>query len=479
MSEPRGLDCKSVVLEGWVVVRGTGELGGTVEYLYWSNRRISRFLEDNNLAVPPVTRTVTTPSLSWLPTFSRSTTSSGSLRPQVAKVIERSLGQIAVSRFNSPGPIKYAKGTSTVVFGQFKTWLVKPTRQPAVMFTAVDYDRRNQGSVAVCLFGSMENFPEYVQSSGPGIDGGLLTEGWVASSAPAVYNFIASHGTQLDDPYFDPEDMAVEALKIANSQGMSHAAEDTELGLNEPWRRAFTYGDAREAQWLAQIYLDVDLLTTDEGCRYGFRRVLVGAPLWIRTPDPRAIRLYATSDDVEITAPRKKQVEQKTTQPIAAPQPNLNDLEEASHVTARYPQSDDYQPQSVPIDSPLRPTVTIPFHIYRLLNAGFTAHMAAWAAEQVEVDAKYRILHLGDPFGTVFAWVWSYDKDEAMIMLADYMAALRGFEPLVGSIDPPIRLDEVLRALRPALPSRFSDYDEVVAMARLKVRKYYGADPNA
>jgi hypothetical protein len=117
--------------------------------------------------------------------------------------------------------------------------------------------------------------------------------------------------------------------------------------------------------------------------------------------------------------------------------------------------------------------------VYRLLKGGFTAHMAAWAAEQVRVDAKNRILHLGDPFGTAFAWVWSYDKDEAMIMLADYLAALRGSEPLVGATDPPIRLDEVLRALRPALPSRFSDYDEVVKMARLKVRKYYGADPNA
>ena len=125
------------------------------------------------------------------------------------------------------------------------------------------------------------------------------------------------------------------------------------------------------------------------------------------------------------------------------------------------------------------PTVTIPFHIYRVLLGGFTANMASWAAEQVEVDAEHRLLHLGDPFGTAFAWVWSYDKDEAMIMLADYLAALRGSEPLIGEIDPPIRLDEVLRALRLALPSRFNDYDEVVTMASLKVRKYYGADPNA
>lgn len=457
-------------------VRGIGELGGTVEYLYWSSRRVGRFLEDNNLVVQPVTRTITTPSLSWLPTFSRSTTSAGSLHPQVAKIIESSLGQIAVTRFNAPGPIKYAKGTGTVVFGPFKTWLVKPTRQPAVMFTVADYDRRNRGSVAVCLFGSMDNFPEYVQSAGPGFGGGQFAEAWVSSSAPAVYNFIASHGTRLDDPYYMPEDMAVEALKIAYEQGLFGADTDEELGINEPWKRAFTYGDAREAQWLAQIYLDVDLLTTDDGLRYGFRRVLVGAPLWIRTPDPRAIRLYATSDNIEVAAPRRIRTKQAVTKAIASPQSSTDDLGEASHVT--YPQSDHREPQEVPVDSPGQ-TVTIPFHIYRLLLGGFAANMASWAAEQVEVDAEHRLLHLGDPFGTAFAWVWSYDKDEAMIMLADYLAALRASEPLIGEIDPPIRLDEVLRALRLALPSRFNDYDEVVTMARLKVRKYYGADPNA
>ena len=465
------------------MVRCIGELGGTVEYLYWSNRRVNRFLEDNDLIVPPVTRTVTSPSLSWLPTFSRSTTSPRSPRPQAAKIIERSLGQIAVSRFNSPGPIKYARGTSTVVFGQFKTLPFKPARQPAVIFTSMDYDEQDQGSVAVCLFGSMDNFPEYVQSGGPGFDGGLLTEGWVSSSARAVYNFLVSHGTQLDDPYFLPEDMAVEALKIAHHQGVCHAADGAELGINEPWRRAFTYGDTREAERLAQIYLDVDLLTTDEGRRYGFRRVLIGAPLWIRTPNPRAIRLYATTGDTEITASRILEAKQsamriKTMQAILSPQTKLNNHQEASHVSAVSPQSDNHKAQWVPVNPSPGPTVTIPVHVYRLLESGFTAHMAAWAAEQVRVDAKNRILHLGDPFGTAFAWVWSYDKDEAMIMLADYLAALRGSEPLVGAIDPPIRLDEVLRALRPALPSRFSDYDEVVSMARLKVRKYYGADPN-
>jgi hypothetical protein len=283
-----------------------GELGGTVEYLYWSSRRTSRFLEDNNLVVQPVTRTISSPPLRWLPTFSRSATSSGSFRPQVAKRIERALGQIAVTRFNAPGPIMYAKGMSTVVFGEFITWLVQPERQPAVMFTAVDYGRRDQKSVAICLYGSMDNFPEYVQSAGPGYDGGPLWEGWVSSSAPAIYNFIKSHGNQFDRP-FTPEFMAVEALKVADGQGIYKAVQDSELGTYKPWQRAFTYGDARRAEWLAQIYLDVDLQTTNDGSADGFHRVLIGAPLWIRTPNPRSIRLYATSNDPRVVADRKSQ----------------------------------------------------------------------------------------------------------------------------------------------------------------------------
>src|SRR5262249_17440864 len=131
-----------------VGVHAMGELGGTVEYLYWSARRTARFIEDNNLATQQVSRTITSPALSFLPTLSRTATSSGRLRLQVARAIERALGQIAVTRFDAPGPIKYAKGTSGVVFGEFKTWAVEPERQPAVMFTAVDYDRRDRGSVA-------------------------------------------------------------------------------------------------------------------------------------------------------------------------------------------------------------------------------------------------------------------------------------------------------------------------------------------
>src|SRR5262249_55667209 len=93
--------------------------------------------------------------------------------------------------------------------------------------------------------------------------------------------------------------------------------------------------------------------------------------------------------------------------------------------------------------------------------------------------ADNRIPHLGDNFGRVFAWTWNYDRDQAIILLSDYLGELRECHLLADYIDPPIRLDEVLRGLRLALPFGFSDYNEVVAMARRDVRKYYGEDPNA
>lgn len=66
-----------------------------------------------------------------------------------------------------------------------------------------------------------------------------------------------------------------------------------------------------------------------------------------------------------------------------------------------------------------------------------------------------------------------------MILLSDYMTELREGNPSSYEIDPPIRLDEVLAGLRLALPWGFDEYDEVVAMARREVRKYYDGDPNA
>jgi hypothetical protein len=183
------------------------------------------------------------------------------------------------------------------------------------MFTVVDYSRRYREAVAVCLFGSMDNFPEYIRESGP-----RTAQGWTSSAARSVFKYLKSHGRDIEgDGFLDTlGDMAYAALQIARDQGTYKGAWECTYGLDRPWERSYTYGDAVEAQWLAQIYLDMTLeeiyldMTREDreaGFEAGYdveglseeipyRRVLIGAPLWIRTPGPRAVRLYAHCDDL-------------------------------------------------------------------------------------------------------------------------------------------------------------------------------------
>jgi hypothetical protein len=345
------------------------------------------------------------------------------------------------------------------------------------MFTTADYDKGDRESVAICLYGSMDNFPEYVQEAGPG-----FRDGWVSSSAPAVYNFIKSHGKQFDDPYLEPEEMAVEALLIADGQGLSPAFSGDARGTDRAWERALTYGDAPKAQWLAQIYLDVDLLATESGRQDGFRRVLIGAPLWIRTPDPQAVDLYAMSNNPEILQARQTRARRRIIE-AGEPSPRAS----ADRIIDSYPGMPAFEVQEEEgeheEESSRAPrsglTIALPYRIYGALKDGFVKGEADWLMrEVVESSGDDRVLHLGDPFGRVFAWVWNDDKDDAVRMLSDYLAELREGHLLASQIDPPIRLDEVLGGLRLALPRGFSDYDEVVTKARREIRRYYGEDPN-
>jgi hypothetical protein len=379
------------------------------------------------------------------------------------------LGPIAVKRFNAPGRIKYAKGTSRVAFGEFKTWKVRPARQPAVMFTAVDYDKNDRGSVAICLYGSMDNFLEYVQAAGPG-----FRDGWFSSSAPEVYNFIKSHGEQFDAPYFDEADMAIQALLIADGQGLSGiftgGEHDNAIGFDRPWQRAFTYGDATGAEWLAQIYIDVDLAATDYGRVDGFRRILVGAPLWIRTRSPQAVDLYARSSTPHVVKDRR--IRAKWGNRIE--ENPLRSSADRSLGSTRFAVSE-FREEPQVAASNLMDMISVPRSIYAPPRTGFVEAEADYVKREIaEMSAEERILPIGTLFGRVFAWVWNRDHDDAIMMLADFLRQLMG-----GEVDPPIRLDEVLGDLRSALPRDFSDYDEVVTKARREVRNYLGVDPNA
>jgi hypothetical protein len=140
-----------------------GERGGVQRYIYWSERRVRALLNDQNVTVPDKQlRRWLTPSFGkFVPRFEQTNERQTATRPRLAKLVEETLGQVAVSDLDGPAPIHYAKGYSQVVFGKF---VVSNVAERALMFTTV----RTEGGteVAVCMFGSMDNYLDYVTAAG-------------------------------------------------------------------------------------------------------------------------------------------------------------------------------------------------------------------------------------------------------------------------------------------------------------------------
>ncbi|GAA2801591.1 hypothetical protein [Saccharopolyspora taberi] len=148
------------------------------------------------------------------------------------------------------------------------------------MYSKVETESGDQ--VAVYLFGSMDNPADFITESEPS------QKGWTASSAGDIELFLETG--EIDNGMFpdSAEDLAREAVEIACRQG------GTSPTRTDGYYRGFTYGETRDvAEWCAEIYWDVDLRDTPEGPEEGHTRVLVGAPLWVRTPSLRSIHLYS------------------------------------------------------------------------------------------------------------------------------------------------------------------------------------------
>lgn len=113
----------------------------------------------------------------------------------------------------------------------------------------------------------------------------------------------------------------------------------------------------------------------------------------------------------------------------------------------------------------------LPPNIRETLTSGFFAAEADWAIKSGAKRGQFD--HAGDPVGKIIAWLWRNNQDDAMMGLADYISQLRNHHPAAPS--PPITLDDVLGALRPAMPSNFIDYELLCAKARTDVPVYYGS----
>lgn len=127
-------------------------------------------------------------------------------------------------------------------------------------------------------------------------------------------------------------------------------------------------------------------------------------------------------------------------------------------------------------------TIEVPTRVYELLRAGFVRHWAHWQLQAQRASGGYKpgdVVHPGDPFGTVLAWLWSTDKDETALFVAEYLADLRVHDELAGEPGARIKLDDLLISLELALPDDVDEPDAMVAWLCSRVPKYYGAsDPN-
>lgn len=252
------------------------ELGQIRKYIYWSHRRITEIAESNNIAL--------TQSLAFTVTAALPGVQAGAtkeprelMRHEIAEKIEEAIGQLAVEDFVTPPPAQFAKGVGHVEFA--RDALNAGPEMGAVMH--VQAMSSDNSRVHVCLFGSMENFIGYIR------DADFKAQGWSSSEFVAIRELIISHG-EAKPRYGDDEALAVNALGLVQRQGITGTYAEHE---GKPWTRGYTVGSADEAEWMVEVYKDVEL-TKERWRDLDADRIVIGAPLWIRTPTSRPVQLY-------------------------------------------------------------------------------------------------------------------------------------------------------------------------------------------
>lgn len=129
----------------------------------------------------------------------------------------------------------------------------------------------------------MDNFPHYLRAAPS------PKEGWTSSAWLAIEELLASRGAVNTSQWDDDESISVEALGIALHQGETGHTRDH---AGKPWTRGLTIGSSDDAEWFAEIFKDVALTKDRWRLEDPADRILVGAPLWIRTALPQPITLY-------------------------------------------------------------------------------------------------------------------------------------------------------------------------------------------
>lgn len=237
-------------------------------YLYWSDRRIRRIAEDNDISLDrKAAWSISTPSLPFLPQVGARGEKRNLSRHAIAVRVEAAIGIHAVADFVTPPKVAFAKGCGDVTFASYTPWYGRPKKEAALLHTRTT---SSDGSrVDVTLFGSMENCADYLAGSN------AEAPMWSSSSTRDIERFIASQGTRNDSQYDDDESIGVEIVRTINTQGMADQ---------------YVFEHAKSVEWFAEVYHDVQL--TKDRWRFSpgsadmpepTDRILIAAPLWVRT----------------------------------------------------------------------------------------------------------------------------------------------------------------------------------------------------
>jgi len=119
-------------------------------------------------------------------------------------------------------------------------------------------------------------------------------------------------------------------------------------------------------------------------------------------------------------------------------------------------------------------TPTVPSAILTTLLGGFASHIGEVLRDAHLRTGRQTPLHPGDHFGRVLVWAWETDRSRAMLLLLDVLLALRTAPPGATPPSPAYTLEDLLSGLRYAQPPGFTDYDLLVAAARVEVPTLYG-----
>lgn len=250
----------------------------SITFLYWSDRRIRNVASDCGIKIERGgDATLKSPRIPGLPQAEWKQRDPVPARSATAEKIEKGVRGDMLSDFGPRSSGRFAKGLGTVFFSELTQGA------DVTMISAGAEGRTPQGDpVAICMFGSFENLTEVLTN------GDVQRYGWSSSSLRHVARFMETELLEPNECFGTDAGLAYAAAQIVFESG----GDD-----RYPWRRGFTYGHLRDVgEWFMEVFLDISIAPEEVPPQYHslrrFRRIIVGAPLWIRTPTEKALRVY-------------------------------------------------------------------------------------------------------------------------------------------------------------------------------------------